>query len=453
MIFHSKKILQIIPAHRRDKFFLCAVFVIVCLFPILSFSQSQNISLLTTPTLSYNAEISTDNNSLFPLDSQTFSERSNEFLDSHIIRYTYGGIVLITQSIAYKKYDVNIRDLRLRYLDDFLYDYDTYLQFVPTGVTFILKGLGFKSRSSWGELIVASALSYGVGIGFTKLIKENVTELRPDGGGFNSFPSGHTATAFIGASILAKEYKETYPWITILGYTASSVTGLSRILNHRHWLHDVFMGAGLGILSTEFSYAITDAIFNRKDAPSFRFQDVDYMHEKPSYANFFFSYNCLLSASNQKLSDNTEYTIHNGIGVGMEGAYFFTPNIGINLRGKIDSYMAEHQNISTAEDSAMFVKSIEVGPTFAMPLYNRLVMGSRLGFGLEHLDENQLQDDIPIQSQVNFQFSWGLYFNIWMEKYTYLRLFADTQFSSIKIEDERRSFHNLCLGMSIGWHF
>ncbi len=474
MIYHSKVTIKQIFAHKRNIIFLCAVFLIFSSFPSLLLSQNRQFSFENNLFISNNIEINTDNNFLLSQDITTLSQNNlfltprnfllsqdtltvspkyNRLLDSKIINSTYIALSLITQSIMYKNYDVNTRDLRLRYLNNFLYDYDTYLQFAPGCLTFTLKGLGFESRSTWSELIVASALSYGVSFGFIKLLKGNVKELRPDGSARNSFPSGHTTAAFAGASILAKEYKDKYAWISILGYAASSVTGISRIMNHRHWLHDVFFGAGLGMLSTEFSYALTDVIFNKKENFHYSFNNSDFEQNKPSFANLFFSYNILLSSSTKKLNDNTEYTINNGIGVGIEGAYFFNNNIGVNLRSKMDSYIIDYQNINSLEDSAMFIKSIELGPTFATSICDRWIVGGRLGFGLNHLDENQLQDDIPIQNQINFQFSCGLYSNIWMEKYTYLRLFADTQFTTIKVEHKKQRFNNLCLGVTIGLHF
>ncbi len=42
-------------------------------------------------------------------------------------------------------------------------------------------------------------------------------ELRPDGSGYHSFPSGHTATAFAAAEWLRIEYRQTSPWIGVAG--------------------------------------------------------------------------------------------------------------------------------------------------------------------------------------------------------------------------------------------
>ena len=81
-------------------------------------------------------------------------------------------------------------------------------------------------------------------------------KLRPDNTTFDSFPSGHTANAFLGATILAKEYSNESILIPIAGYSVATATGVLRILNNRHWTSDVLVGAGVGILSGEVAYLI-----------------------------------------------------------------------------------------------------------------------------------------------------------------------------------------------------
>ena len=76
--------------------------------------------------------------------------------------------------------------------------------------------------------------------------------------------SGHTATAFMTASMLVKEYGYKSPWIGIGAYSAATATGLMRMANNKHWLSDVLAGAGIGILSTEMGYYLADLIFKDK---------------------------------------------------------------------------------------------------------------------------------------------------------------------------------------------
>ncbi|MCD6576044.1 MAG: phosphatase PAP2 family protein [Nanoarchaeota archaeon] len=59
-----------------------------------------------------------------------------------------------------------------------------------------------------------------------------------------SFPSGHTAMAFLLATILAKEH----PKYTIYLFAIAIATGISRLYLGLHYLSDVVAGAIIGIL-------------------------------------------------------------------------------------------------------------------------------------------------------------------------------------------------------------
>lgn len=79
----------------------------------------------------------------------------------------------------------------------------------------------------------------------TYSLKFAVPEQRPNGGQ-QSFPSGHTASAFMGAEFIRKEYG--WGWGTP-AYLAASYVGWSRVASDNHWTHDVIAGAAIGILS------------------------------------------------------------------------------------------------------------------------------------------------------------------------------------------------------------
>ncbi|MDR1595298.1 MAG: phosphatase PAP2 family protein, partial [Prevotellaceae bacterium] len=77
---------------------------------------------------------------------------------------------------------------------------------------------------------------------------------RPDGSDRFSFPSGHTATAFVAAEFLHQEYGDKSVWISIGGYGMASLIGVARVYNNKHWVSDIVAGAGIGILSTKIVY-------------------------------------------------------------------------------------------------------------------------------------------------------------------------------------------------------
>ncbi len=64
-------------------------------------------------------------------------------------------------------------------------------------------------------------------------------------GRYDSFPSGHTITAWGLATVIALQYKENLA-VPIACYTLATLAGLSRITEDKHWFSDVFVGAALG---------------------------------------------------------------------------------------------------------------------------------------------------------------------------------------------------------------
>ena len=86
------------------------------------------------------------------------------------------------------------------------------------------------------------------------LLKNTINETRPDGSNTHSFPSGHSAQVFLAATFLSQEYKHRLPWIPYAAYTMASSVAAFRIANNRHYITDVLVGAGLGILTQKVAY-------------------------------------------------------------------------------------------------------------------------------------------------------------------------------------------------------
>ena len=147
---------------------------------------------------------------------------------------------------------------------DTRYYIDDALQYVPAAAMIITKAVGYESRSSWGKMLTADAFSTLIMAGTVNSLKYSVKRMRPDGSEANSFPSGHAATSFMTATMLHKEYGWRSPWFSFAGYTVASLTGLSRIINNKHWMTDVVAGALIGIYSVELGYFLADLIYRDK---------------------------------------------------------------------------------------------------------------------------------------------------------------------------------------------
>jgi hypothetical protein len=163
-------------------------------------------------------------------------------------------------------------------------------------------------------------------------IKYSVGRIRPDGSRYNSFPSGHTATAFMTASMLHKEYGWRNPWFSIGGYTAAAVTGISRICNNRHWLSDVVTGAAVGIGAVELGYFLTDLIFKERylydgyEKPCF-FYDPSVKHYN---AELIFGRRFIIGAS------GTLYPVRGGL-AGVSVDVPLIPGLGLTGRATANS--------------------------------------------------------------------------------------------------------------------
>lgn len=133
---------------------------------------------------------------------------------------------------------------------------DDYLQYSPAAVAFGMKLTGVKSTHKIDEMLILYGMSYATCGAVGLAAKEIVGRMRPNGAAKNSFPSGHTLTAFVAAEFLHQEFKDQSVWISVGGYTMASFIGVSRMLRDKHWLSDVVCGAGMGILATKVCYWI-----------------------------------------------------------------------------------------------------------------------------------------------------------------------------------------------------
>lgn len=132
--------------------------------------------------------------------------------------------------------------------------YDNYLMFAPTVMLYGLNAAGIHGQHNFKDrtMIVLMANLFANGTVFT--VKGRAGEKRPDGSDDLSFPSGHTAEAFVGAELVRLEYKDVSPWYGVGAYAMATATGMLRMYNNKHWLSDVMAGAGVGIASARLAY-------------------------------------------------------------------------------------------------------------------------------------------------------------------------------------------------------
>ena len=142
---------------------------------------------------------------------------------------------------------------------------DDVLQYSPLAATIALKLLGVESKSEWGNLIINTTTTYANTAIISYALKHSIHSRRPDGTDTHSFPSAHTAIAFAGATIMAKEYGHISPWIAVGGYAVAAVTAADRVRRNRHHWADVATGAVIGVATTEAGYYLGRLILPSHD--------------------------------------------------------------------------------------------------------------------------------------------------------------------------------------------
>ncbi len=184
------------------------------------------------------------------------SIRSNSLLKSAVVPFslvTAGLIVefLPSHTVFSKE---RIQQHVQNKMNGFETNADNYLQFVPLAAMYGFKLAGMKSRSDLLNLTIITVKSELLVSAIVYSMKHIIHDPRPDGSSDNTMPSGHTAQAFVSATLLDMEYREYSPWISVGGYLCATATGFFRVANNRHWASDVLIGAGIGITSVKLVY-------------------------------------------------------------------------------------------------------------------------------------------------------------------------------------------------------
>ncbi|TFG74685.1 MAG: phosphatase PAP2 family protein [Flavobacteriales bacterium] len=193
------------------------------------------------------------------------------------LRFSYKALIIPTVLIGYgtigiesdqlKLFNTEIREEVKENIDQQL-TIDDFSQYAPALSVYGLNALGIKGKHNFKDRTVILATSYLIMASSVVGLKKITRVERPDGSSMDSWPSGHTATAFMGAEFLWQEYKDVSIWYGITGYAIAVGTGAFRIYNDRHWFTDVAAGAGIGILSTKIAYWINpfiqEKVFGKK---------------------------------------------------------------------------------------------------------------------------------------------------------------------------------------------
>lgn len=327
-----------------------------------------------------------------PSHTDTTAENHKRFWQSKAVRISTVPVLFFAASAATWGSREEIREFRNRYLPTFRHHYDDYLQYTPALAVFGLNAAGVKGKHKIGRTLASYLFAVGISAGVATAIKSTVHVERPSGEHeMNSFPSGHTTNAFMNATFLHKEYGQyRSPLYSVAGYTVATATGISRELNNRHWISDVLAGAGIGILSTEVAYLITDRLYqaNGNNEPLHR--NTIPINGRPSFLEIDFGYANAIEEDLTPAADRLK--AKRGITLGIQGAWFFHRNVGIGAEFAFSSFPINADEFAVNDpdlqavvtdfySQPMGVRYLHAGPYFSIPLPRNWFITGRIEAG------------------------------------------------------------------------
>jgi membrane-associated phospholipid phosphatase len=129
---------------------------------------------------------------------------------------------------------------------------DDYSRHAPIWAAYAFHVVGLKPARGVVPFTICYGLAHALSTGVVNSLKKRTVIQRPDNNNdFSSFPSAHTAEAFMTATLLHEQFGARSPWISVGGYAVATATGAMRVVRNRHWITDVAAGAGIGFLSAE----------------------------------------------------------------------------------------------------------------------------------------------------------------------------------------------------------
>lgn len=364
--------------------------------------------------------------------------------DTRLDRVVYTCAPLILNGLIMRSESKRFRGLRNDYIPRFDRRLDNYTQYLPAAVMLGLKLGGVKGRSSWGRMLASHAMSVALMAGIVNALKYSAQVERPDGTDLRSFPSGHTATAFMTATMLNKEYGYRSPWIGIGAYSVAAATGLMRMANNKHWLSDVMTGAGVGIVATEMGYYLTDLIFKQRGLNKATTEET--FEEK--YHPSFIGLNFLINEPLGKYPDGkgSHVKVSRGCTSAVEGAYFFNPYVGVGGRFSVTRTSVIVDGVK-AEDNVFDTWKVGGGAYFSYPLTSRWLLGSKLLASSVFYPNIQLTDEL-IDSRHGMGLGTGLSVMFRARQHYSVRFLVDYNLLPYRALGKHTCFHSLELGSS-----
>ena len=110
---------------------------------------------------------------------------------------------------------------------------DDYSRHVPAVAGYALHLAGVQPARGVVPFTICHGLAHALSTGIVSHLKKGAAVRRPDDpADFSSFPSAHTAGAFMTATLLLEQFGKNSPWISVGGYAVATST--LRVVHNRH---------------------------------------------------------------------------------------------------------------------------------------------------------------------------------------------------------------------------
>ena len=284
----------------------------------------------------------------------------------------------------------------------------------PLVANWVLKAAGVKSRSKLERMLTANAMALGISFGTSEILKHSIRETRPDLSDNHAFPSGHTSFAFVSASILSREYGYLSPWISVGSYATATATQALRIRHNKHWMSDLYMGAGIGMVSTNLAYFLTDKIFGADaiNKSEVRRKDVIRLMKFNAMPTGISLVAGTEFGSRKICFDDATLKSGAAIAVGADLSWHTSPYISVELMARaVDAQMKVFGQEFLFTGDVLHIYHFDAGTKFSTPITLEKRVGTRVFTGIRMLDGVTLTDgekSYTIPDETKFECGIGL---------------------------------------------
>lgn len=409
----------------------------------------KKIVIISVSLLSFITRINAE--TIYHNDGDTLGENSSRIMNHpasiSVLNCLRPSAPLIISGVLLYQKGKDFRLLKKEYIPEFRTNVDDITMVLPSIMFFGIKTLDNDNNSDWKALVLNYAASAGVVSAITMGLKNTITAMEPDGSSNKSFPSGHTAFSFMGAHLVYREYGRKYPWAGLTAYAIASATGIMRIMNDKHYLQDVLVGAGIGILSAEAGYSIGSFILKNGSSQTDR-RDKNFESPPPLFQlSVATGFNNIL----KPISIDRYTTIKAGQGVtaGAEAILNFSERYGAVISFCLNSAPAEVKRERFSISAPVLTwQTINFTPEISLRVHKSGKIAIRAGGGYSRLSQRESYNYV-IEPESGISLTAGINYKHQINNIIQYKLFAGLEENFYSVSNLTAISYGAALSFSV----